>query len=268
MFVKQHSSRGEQSDVQYCEGRNEAFGVRLNCFAFFQDGVLIDTGSHSLRQVFRPFIDDVQPDMTMITHYHEDHTGNALYCAEQNIPVYMNPLYKNDCMKKANYPFYRRFFWGKRPPFSSQDMPETFSSRNAHWRVLSTPGHAADHVSFLNESTGQLFSGDLYVSPKTKVALREESIPTIIRSIEHVLEHDFSEMFCCHAGYIKDGKKKLHYKLNYLRGVQEKVIQLNKEGYKIEEIKQSLFPKKYPIITFSRGEWDSKYIVSSILKER
>ncbi|RKJ29877.1 MBL fold metallo-hydrolase, partial [Butyricicoccus sp. 1XD8-22] len=39
------------------------------------------------------------------------------------------------------------------------------------------------------------------------------------------------------------------------------------QGYTIYEICQKLFPKKYPIIKLSRGEWDSKNIVTSILTE-
>ncbi|WP_257125399.1 MBL fold metallo-hydrolase [Bhargavaea cecembensis] len=267
MIFKGSGVLGDQSGVQYCQAMNKGLGVTLNCYAFETDGVLIDTGAHSLRQFFRPFIDQAQPDFVAITHYHEDHTGNAAYCAAKGIPIYMDPLYAEDCNERARYPFYRRLFWGSRPAFSSEKMPETFSSRHFQWRAVQTPGHAADHVSLLNESTGQLFSGDLFVSVKQKVALREENIPETIRSLETILEYDFGEMFCCHAGYVKDGKKKIKEKLEFLTDLTGNVSHLVHQGLSADEIQQELFPKRYPISRFSRGEWDSKHIISSILTD-
>lgn len=59
---------------------------------------------------------------------------------------------------------------------------------------------------YLNHNSGMLFSGDLFVTPKTKLVLREESVPVIIDSIKRLLQYDFGEVFCCHAGHVPDGK--------------------------------------------------------------
>ena len=61
--------------------------------------------------------------------------------------------------------------------------------------------------------TGQLFTGDLYCQEKTKVALREENIPTIIDSLTKVLTYEFGEVFCSHAGHLVDGRAALRRKL-------------------------------------------------------
>ncbi|MET3575044.1 MBL fold metallo-hydrolase [Bhargavaea ullalensis] len=267
MLFKGTGVLGEQAGVQYCQALNKGLGVTLSCYAFETDGVLIDTGAHSLRRFFRPFIDHAQPDFAAITHYHEDHTGNAAYCADRGIPIYMSPLYAEDCSRRAGYPFYRQMFWGRRPAFQSEEMPETFSSRHFNWRSIETPGHAADHVSLLNESTGQLFSGDLFVSVKQKVALREENIPETIRSLEKILSYDFGEMFCCHAGYVENGRKKLEDKLEFLSNLRDEVLRLHGEGRPVKEIQCTLYPKTYPITRFSRGEWDSEHLITSILAE-
>src|SRR5699024_12566035 len=88
---------------------------------------------------------------------------------------YMSEIKREYCMTKADYPLYRKIFWGKRKPFRAEPIGETFTSRNATWKVIKTPGHAIDHLAFLNKETGQLFTGDLYCQEKTKVILREES---------------------------------------------------------------------------------------------
>ncbi len=79
-----------------------------------------------------------------------------------------------------------------------------FNLEHATWEVIDTPGHAFDHQSFLNRDTGQLFTGDLFVQVHTKLLLSNESIPTIIESLEKVLTYDFDEVFCQHAGFVRE----------------------------------------------------------------
>ncbi|MFS0690057.1 MBL fold metallo-hydrolase [Sporosarcina sp. 179-K 8C2 HS] len=258
----------EISNVRFVNGVVRLNNVKLNVHCFETDGVLIDTGSQSLAEEFKAFFAQADVDKVVITHAHEDHSGGAQYLqSELNLPIFMNEMAINDCARKADYPFYRKFFWGRRKPFEAQPIGETFRSRNADWTVIATPGHAKDHLAFLNKEEGQLFSGDLYIHPKTKLILRDESIPTIISSLEKALSYDFGELFCCHAGYVKDGRMALQKKLAYLQELRENTLALRKKGYEVQEIHARLFTKKYPITYFSFGEWNSIHIVRSILNE-
>lgn len=268
MFVKKKSEQQQQSGVNMINGFVSFQAVRLNVHCFEVDGVLIDTGSASLLEEFKPFFAQLDVDKIVLTHYHEDHSGGANYLQRQyNLPVYMSDARRQECTQRAKYPLYRKVFWGSRAPFEAQAIGERFSSRSANWRVIETPGHTNDHIALLNEQTGQLFTGDLYVSPKTKVVLREESIPQIIASIERVLTYDFEEVFCNHAGYVQNGKKALRNKLNYLHDLSGKIMMMNDEGLSVKEITTQLFNKKYPITRFSLGEWDSAHIISSVLRK-
>lgn len=60
----------------------------------------------------------------------------------------MNDIMIGYCEKKADYPMYRKIFWGKRSPFHAKAIGKTFSTRNATWDVIDTPGHAIDHLAF------------------------------------------------------------------------------------------------------------------------
>lgn len=268
MLLKRNSFIQEKSKVRFVNGVVSLLGVRLNVFCFEVDGVLIDTGSQSLLKEFKDFFTQIDVDQVAITHLHEDHTGGAAYLQkEHGLSVYMNDMSIESCVQKATYPLYRKLFWGKRRPFQARPIGEKFTSRNATWDVIETPGHSKDHLSFLNRETGQLFSGDLYVHPYTKVVLREECIPSIINSIEKVLTYDFDELFCCHAGYVKDGPQAFTKKLHYLKELQERILTFHKQGYTEHEIHNKIFDKKYPITFFSFGEWDSKHMISSVLNE-
>ena len=257
-----------ENGVYIGNGKSSFQNIRLNVHCFVVDGILIDTGAQSLAKEFSPFIKRHDFDQVMITHYHEDHTGCAGYVQGIGKPIFMNEISIPYCQTKADYPLYRRMFWGKRRPFRAEPIGETITSRTAVWDVIDTPGHAIDHKSFLNRETGQLFTGDLYCQERTKVVLREESIPTIIDSLQRVLTFDFEDVFCSHAGLLEDGKGALRRKLDYLLHLQGKIFKLHDEGYAVKEINDVLFPKKYPITKFSSGEWDSLHIVNSVLNDR
>lgn len=269
MWIKKRFSQETIRGVHIGKGSIAFQGIELTVHCFVVDGVLIDTGAKSLEKGFIPFFQQQDIEQVVITHYHEDHTGCAAYLQEtRRLPVYMNKMTVDDCKKSADYPLYRKWFWGRRRPFQAQAIGKTFSSRQAVWDVIETPGHTADHLAFLNRETGQLFTGDLYCQERTKVILREESIPATIDSLRKVLTYDFQEVFCCHAGYLADGRAALQKKLDDLSELQGTIIQLHEEGMTPVEIKNRLFPKKYPIIFFSSGEWDSLHIIHSVLQNR
>ncbi|MDV2686147.1 MBL fold metallo-hydrolase [Alkalihalophilus lindianensis] len=243
--------------------------IKLNVHCYFMDGILIDTGARSLEKLFKPFFKQLDIDKVVITHFHEDHTGCAAFLQkEREVPILMDDTMLNDCMKKADYPLYRQLFWGKRKPFRAEPIGETFQSRHASWQVIKTPGHAIDHLSFLNKETGQLFTGDLYCQEKTKVVLREENMPVLIDSLKRTLTYDFDEVFCSHAGHLKNGRTALKGKLDYLLDLQGTILNMYEEGKTPEEINAELFPKKYPITFFSSGEWDSIHIVRTVINEK
>ena len=267
MLLKKGVEEGQIEGVHFINGTVRFQSVKLNVFCFATDGVLIDTSAQSLFTEVKRFLDRVDVDQVMLTHHHEDHTGGAHYMVDKGLPVFLHKMSIDDAVRKANYPIYRKLFWGSRKPFVAQPLGESFESRSATWDVISTPGHTSDHLSFLNRETGMLFTGDLYVSPKVKVILRNESIPQILRSIEHVLTYDFETVACNHAGIVKDGRAALIAKRDYLHSLIDQVVTLRNKGMVIKKIHKTLFPSTYPIKHFSLGEWDSFHIVTSILEE-
>lgn len=269
MIFKKKLERSEVNGVHMLNGSVAFQSVHLNVYCFLTDGVLIDTGAKSLEKEFKPFFNELESeiDQVRITHHHEDHTGGAAYLQQLGKPIYMHALFLEECQSNANYPLYRKLFWGKREPFKAEPMKSTFTSPGAEWETIHTPGHAQDHLSFLNKETGQLFTGDLYCRERTLVVLRDESIPTQINSLQRVLTYDFDDMFCSHAGYLQNGRDHLNRKLEYLLELQSKILELHNKGLQPKQINKILFTKKYPIIRFSMGEWDSLHMVTSVLVE-
>ena len=91
MLVKKIANTGEVNGVSYLNGEVKFQSVALNVYSFVVDGVLIDTGSQSLRRYFEHFIDEADFDQVRITHFHEDHTGCAAYIQKtKNVPIYIH----------------------------------------------------------------------------------------------------------------------------------------------------------------------------------
>ncbi|KZE37781.1 MBL fold metallo-hydrolase [Bhargavaea cecembensis] len=237
-------------------------------FSFLTDGMLVDTGPQSLEADIMPDLEQASFDQVVLTHSHEDHSGNVpSILKRREVPVFVHHNGIAICAKDTPYPAYRQAIWGKRRPFIALPISETIRSRTREWTVIETPGHAEDHISLFDPQTGILFSGDLFVSPKTKVIMGDESIPERMASTRRLLELDFGPMFCCHAGYIPDGKNMLQQKLDHLEYIYGEVEALHKKGLPAEDIRKALYPKDYPIISVSGGEWDSLHIVNSVIAD-
>lgn len=267
MNLKVDVSVDIKEDVTCFAGQMEIDGRKVSIiYVFLVDGMLIDTGPKNLEAQLIDFYHAASFDVVALTHSHEDHTGTASWIQEhRKVPIYIHPKGIEVCAEPCSYPKYRQITWGIRKEFHALPLQETIQSRSREWKVIYTPGHADDHVTLLDEQSGILFSGDLFLSPKTKVIMASESIPVIMDSIRTLLRYDFKSMFCCHAGFIQDGKGMLQQKLDYLENLCGEVMRLHEEGFSAIEIDKKLFPNKYPIYYISDGEWDSLHIVTSII---
>lgn len=256
-----------QGDVVCANGKVSTNGASLNVYSFYVDGVLIDTGSASLAAEFQSFFKTVDFDQVVLTHYHEDHTGNCRWIEENNpVPQRIHAESIEVCAKRAIYPLYREVVWGRREGFRATPLEKTFQSRTTTWEVIPTPGHSKDHVAFYNRQLGAMFTGDLYVQTKTKLVLREEDIKETMASLQKLLTYDFDQVYCNHAGYLPDGKQRIADKYAYLQEIEHHVKQYKEQGYTAHEITKKMFPNRYPILQFSEGEWSADHIVNAFIK--
>ncbi|WP_422123250.1 MBL fold metallo-hydrolase [Planococcus sp. X10-3] len=257
----------ERGGVLCAEGVIEAIGQKV--FVYLIDGLLIDSGPEKLQEELLPFFQDNSFDQLVLTHNHEDHTGNAAWIQEHlTAPISIHAAGLAGCLVDGEYPEYRQFTWGGRKAFSPEPADSVIHSRNLTWHAIHTPGHAVDHLALYNEDRRILFTGDLFVAARTKVSMEAESVPQIMRSIRTLLDYDFDAIYCSHAGYLENGRELLNQKLRYLEDVSVKVKSLAAAGGSHREIADQLFPGSYPIIQFSNNEWDTVHLVRSILDEQ
>lgn len=240
-------------------------GWSLAVYLYVVDGLLIDTGPESLRGPISKFFQQQNLEQVALTHIHEDHSGMAAWLQRQmNVPIYLHEKAIPEAKRKGKYGLYRRLTWGKRPPFDPQPMPERLITDKYIFDVIDSPGHMRYHNIFHETNQGWLFTGDLYIGTKPVGAGYDENMQDTIATIKKMLSLDFDTIFCAHSGIVRDGKAMLQKKLDFLLGVQDKVIALRQQGMDDHEIDKRLYPRKLPVTIVSRGEYSSYNIVNTI----
>ncbi|HHY21750.1 MAG TPA: MBL fold metallo-hydrolase [Bacilli bacterium] len=255
-------------EVPYLHGKINTFGKTFHYYVYYVDGLLIDTGPPRAKEAVATFVAKVKPDKVFITHYHEDHSGNAAFLHEQfGIPIYTNKKTANIIKKKLPLPLFRRLTWGKASssPVVSLIADKEIQTKNHRFQVVATPGHSDDHTSLIDEEKRILFSGDLFLAKKLHYSMKEESIPQLIHSIEHILTCQFDTLYCAHAGIIPNGQEALLEKKQFLESLVKQTIKLYEQGHEVKQIAKMLLPSQKMLYLFSFGEIAPTHLIRSII---
>lgn len=254
------------SGVTCVRGSAGLGGFKLNVYCYLSDGIIIDTGPSRLARDFAAFVSAQKISQAVLTHHHEDHSGNAAWLKQRGVPVYIHEKGLAVCREPTRLPIYRRYFWGGRRRFEAIPLPAQLEGNSGEMQVIETPGHSNEHVVLYNPSSGAIFSGDLYVSPKTRLIMRNESIPEILQSLRLVCEKDFRTLYCAHAGVVENGREMVRMKLENLENTVGEVLELHRRGLSVKAINKRIYPKKTHLLTYiSAKEWASEYIIRSII---
>ncbi len=228
---------------------------------YLPDGTLIDTGQHHLEQLFIKNLEKRPINQIILTHHHEDHTGNAkalyekyafdaqnnkkedfkLYASQKTVPF---------ITKGFGYPinFYQKMLFGLTQMLSPENITtfEPLADIQTPKYTLTpiyTPGHSSDHFSFLEKKQGWLFAGDIYVG-NVKIMRHNENIYQIIDSLKTLMQYDFECLFCAHNPKPENGKKYIQEKIDYLTDFCEQANFFHQQGYSISQIIKKMGKKE------------------------
>ena len=190
--------------------RSRLVGYTVSAFVF--DGVLIDCGFPAVRLDLARALDELPVRGAIITHHHEDHAGNLALLAARAIPVAMPAETLASARAGERVGLYRRFAWGTMRRLARPLEP----FHTGQLALLHTPGHSADHHVVWDAERGILFSADLFLGVKVRVARPGEDPRQLALSLRRAADLRPRLMFDAHRGLVPDGATALLAKARWL----------------------------------------------------
>jgi len=197
--------------------------VGYSASVFLVRGALVDCGFHAVAAEVASLLESVRPRGVLLTHYHEDHAGNAELVAHSGIPLSGSGATLAELRDPSPIRLYRRLTWGVTPPLRSPVVafePEGLS-------LVAAPGHSHDHHVVWDSTTGTLFGGDLYLGVKVRVAHPGEDPYQLARTLRDVAALGATRLFDAHRGFVDSPTPLLLSKADWIdetiRGIEQRI---------------------------------------------
>ena len=238
-------------------------------FVYRLGNTLIDCGPPNQCKVLATWLNGRQPEQLLLTHHHEDHSGNAVYLKERHGLRVLAPAASLTFLSNG-FPIqlYRKIVWGVPARLTAEPVPETIELPEGFTlRPIPAPGHAPDMTCYLEPNRGWLFTGDLYISDRPQYLRKEENPHQEIESLRRVLTYNFEVVFCAHRGVIRQGREALQKKLDYLTTLRRQVQELHRQGYRSGEIQKRLLGSESQMSWITMRHFSKRNLIEALLNQ-
>jgi glyoxylase-like metal-dependent hydrolase (beta-lactamase superfamily II) len=237
--------------------------ISYTASAYLVRGVLIDCGFHAARHHLEAVLSATRPRGLFITHYHEDHAGNAERVAQLRIPIAASP----DTIARLRSPtpirLYRRVTWGTAPPLRS--AVTRFESDEL--ALVAAPGHSADHHVVWDATDGTLFGGDLYLGVRVRVAHPGEDPRVLARTLRAVAALGPTRLFDAHRGLVANPVPLLLAKADWIDETVAAIERRIAAGEPDARIVRELFGGESLPGYFSGGDYSRTNFVRAVRRD-
>lgn len=233
--------------LQFSTGWSRAMGLTVSAYAV--RGMLIDTAFHDVRADLGAWVDHNRPSGAIVTHYHEDHAGNAEFLAARGIPLWISPASLEKVRAPERILWYRRCCWGSQSPLASPVTPFEHPSLE----LIHTPGHSSEHHIVWDAERETVFGADLFLGVKVRVThpWPREDVRAQIASIRKVIALKPKRYFDGHRGLVPDPVTQLTAKADWTEETVERIDLLIDRGCSDREIAKAVFggEDKWALVT-------------------
>lgn len=241
--------------------RGRAVGYEVS--AYLLRGVLVDSGFPGARAEFLEALRALAPRGAVITHWHEDHAGNAPALAAEGVPTLMHAACEATLRERPPIRFYRRAVWGRT---SGLEAPVTAFDA-APLQVIATPGHSDDHLVVWDAERRIVAAGDLFLGVKVRVAHAHESPGSLLESLRTVAALEPLLLLDGHRGVVENATAMLRAKIGFLEEVLGQITSLAQQGAAEGEIQRRVLGREAFIGVASFGEYSKRAFVTAVLRE-
>jgi glyoxylase-like metal-dependent hydrolase (beta-lactamase superfamily II) len=241
--------------------------VGYDVSAYLVRGLLIDTGFPHVAAHFDRFLGEHRRKIrgVIVTHWHEDHAGNAALVAERKVPMAIAPRTLAQLAESAaSIRFYRRFLWGAAPPVGAVIPPLASDGL----RLIETPGHTADHQVAWDEARETLFSGDLFLGVKVRATFPDENPRQLVSTLHDVAALRPKRMFDAHRGPVPDPTSALLAKADWLADTIMRIDAKIDAGWDDGAIQRAVLGRERVVGVISGGEYSKMTFVQAVRRTR
>ncbi|MTI12430.1 MBL fold metallo-hydrolase [Sansalvadorimonas verongulae] len=248
-------------------GRVDA-GINTTFIVYRVGDTVIDCGPPNQWNEVQPFIEREPVRQLLITHHHEDHSGNASRIAALTGVTPLAPeLAKAKLASGFKVPPLQRFIWGSPIPVQTDSYPSDIALADGSPVIpVHVPGHAKDLTVFFLPKQKWLFSGDLYLSKSLKMFRNDENLSELIDSIHRVLALDFEVLFCPHRGIVENGKAAMEEKLQNLVWLCSESQRLERKGLSLSAITRKVLGREEMISWLTGYNISRRNLIREALK--
>ena len=243
----------------------------MEVYVYYIDGLLIDTGQPKARRSVLYETAKLNIEQVLITHHHEDHSGNIPFIKRQHdCPIYASAQCVELMKDPPKISPAQRFTWGNRPAYTDLIplQEKEIKTPNHSFQIMAVPGHASDMIALYEPERKWLFSADLFINSYISYFIYNESITDQIATLRKVLALDIRAMFCAHNPKLETPRASLQKKLDYLEGAFEEVRVLYEKGLDEHSIIKSLDWKETWLVRLtSLGQLSRKNMIRGILRD-
>ena len=245
---------------RFSTARSRSVGYEVS--AFLVRGTLIDCGFPDVESDLASALAAHSPSGVILTHYHEDHAGNVEYVAAHNIPISAPPATLDLLRRKPSMGFYRRFVWGTPKVLASNITPHEPDGLT----MIPAPGHSPDHHVVWDADARTLYSADLFLGVKVRVARPGEDPRTLARSLRQIAKLDPVTMFDSHRGLVPNPVSTLIAKADWLDETIARIDSLRASGLNEHAIRREVLGAEDAVYWFSAGDLSRINFVRAVLR--
>ncbi|MDB4890622.1 MAG: beta-lactamase domain protein [Gemmatimonadetes bacterium] len=257
--IEQVESGVQRLALSNWQGRRAGYEVS----AFLMRGVLVDTGFPRVGRELVRAVRALSPRAAIVTHWHEDHSGNAPALVEMGIPMMMHPACEATLRERPDIAFYRRSIWGRPHRLTSAVTP--FDP--APLQIIATPGHTKDHQIVWDADRGIVASGDLFLGVKVRVAHAHESPSTLLASLRTVVALEPRLLLDAHRGVVENPVPVLRAKISWIEETIGEIRRLAASGAGEREVQRRVLGAESLVGWVSLREYSKLSLVRTVLRE-
>lgn len=255
-------THGSVTELRMSTWRSRVTGYAVS--AYMVDGILVDTGFPRVGDELAAVLERQPVRGVFVTHGHEDHAGNAARLARAGLPLSISDATREELDHTAAMQFYRRFNWGLAEPLPSP--PAAFDPSPC--QAIHTPGHSQDHQVLWCGERRLLFTGDLFLGVKVRIAHHGERPRAHIRSLRAAAALEPARMFDAHRGALDDATGLLRAKAEWMSETVGRIETLIDAGWEDEPIRREVLGSEPRERWISRGDYSKKKFVEAVRLEK